>query len=1549
MASTRVRARGDASWGSGSRRQGYNRRFAEYGYWRKGQVESFFFYNFPESWDAKAMWHRFQEYGKVTDVFVPGKRDRRGKRFGFVRMEGVQDVKQVEEKLNRIWIGSYKLRVRLAVDRGQHRLSIQGKAGVQVNIREQRYVQPGKSFVQAVLGHSSKAGEDQALIKTVDGLPKGEAVDRVSSNQMMPEIPAVSGAAIKTGNVMVESMREEIIEFAPLHEEKQWLEGSMVAVVRSMSLISTIQERIDVDGGLINISPLGGRSLLLTERSKGVLGEYLQQHKDLFDLWCEDINPWAMATQQSARMVWLRVSGVPLKAWCDRCFETIGSSVGEVLKVEDEMFEVRIAEEEWRADPDWWLADEDRRDAPETESESGSEFFLSVNGEEDHELRLDVIRGTDEDDSDEDRLHEEGILYSNPVDGQAGNEVGREKEDGPDGPGVETGLKEPSCERLEVEKGRGPCVSGLVVQETGHPVQQDMGKTGEMYETEQKEISSARLLGFRDFREKRKKDLRECYSKEKEASREGGEWGSKKLKCNFVNVYAPTDRHKKVRLWAELRQRIMDEEGRWLIVGDFNAVRCIEERRGRTGESPDMKEFNNFVVSTGLVDLKLSNRRFTWYRPDGSSMSRLDRALLSGPKPFRVLDAWQQHPQFKKVVEDKWKDLKVEGYAGYRCKQKLKWLKEFLKGWNKEVFGNMESEFQNVAHKVAQIDMKNEMRELADREVIQRKEGFQEIWEILRKREAIWRQKSRSEWVKLGDQNSRFFHKMANGRKAQNSIPGLLCDGRWVEEPDMVKTEVFNFFRNMFQEEHWNRPKPTNLVFKRISDEQRLWLERPFSDEEIEEGLKSCAGGKAPGPDGYNFNFLKLFWNCIKEDFVNFFREFHQHSRLVKGLNSSFLALIPKKLSTRELKDFRPISLIGCMYKLLAKVLANRLKVVMPEIIGEAQSAFVGGRQLVDSVLVLNEVVDEVRIRKKSAFLFKADFQKAYDCVSWSFLDGMMDGFGFGAKWRGWIMECLSTARVSVLVNGSPTEEFDVEKGLRQGDPLSPFLFLMVVEGLNGLVKKAENEGLLHGIEVGKKGLVVSLLQFADDTVFLGRLTLLNSVLSALPTFFMSLFLMPKSVLDQLIKIQRDFLWGATANKRKIAWVKWDAICCSKEKGGLGVPDMRRRNWALLGKWWYRLGDGREGLWKRVVKDKYYGGEGEVSLIDVDTLRLSKIWGDILCISGQSAKLKNMLVKGFRWEVGDGCRVGFWRDMWVGNKALRDSFPRLFQLAENKDGKVRENGSWEGDRWHWVMKWRRERRGREKDEEKKLREVLGSVQIRQTEVDNWQWTFDVGGRYTVKTAYDLLDSVDSLLEGHLCKLVWCEMVPSKVSIFGWRLCLDRLPTRWNLQKRGMVLLGDGMKCGLCQEGVEDVDHLFCTCKSAWLVWVKVIQWWGLEVVMPDKVRGVVDFFIWCMGSLVGKKMGACIFLVVAWYIWYWRNVLVFQQHGDIREQLLELIQDKSYLWIRNKVEGSVFSFVQWQKNPVECARELTRYKRSLKVFKQQQGRRIHPGLPEAEM
>lgn len=150
---------------------------------------------------------------------------------------------------------------------------------------------------------------------------------------------------------------------------------------------------------------------------------------------------------------------------------------------------------------------------------------------------------------------------------------------------------------------------------------------------------------------------------------------------------------------------------------------------------------------------------------------------------------------------------------------------------------------------------------------------------------------------------------------------------------------------------------------------------------------------------------------------------------------------------------------------------------------------------MLDSVVVINEVVHEAKVKRRPSIIFKVDFEKAYDSVDWGFLEYMMNRMGFCAKWIAWIMGCLGSASISVLVNGSPTGEFQMEKGLRQGDPLAPFLFLIVAEGLTGLFSNAVSLGKFKGIAVGKEGdLVVSLLQFADDTVFVGEASIQNLV-----------------------------------------------------------------------------------------------------------------------------------------------------------------------------------------------------------------------------------------------------------------------------------------------------------------------------------------------------------------------------------------------------------------------------------------------------------------------
>jgi len=197
--------------------------------------------------------------------------------------------------------------------------------------------------------------------------------------------------------------------------------------------------------------------------------------------------------------------------------------------------------------------------------------------------------------------------------------------------------------------------------------------------------------------------------------------------------------------------------------------------------------------------------------------------------------------------------------------------------------------------------------------------------------------------------------------------------------------------------------------------------------------------------------------------------------------------LIPKVENPQRLNEFRPISLVGSLYKILAKLLANRLRLVIGSVISESQTAFVKNRQILDGILIANEVVDEVSRLKKELMLFKVDFEKAYDSFDWGYLDAVMERMSFPVLWRKWIRECVCTATASVLVNGSPTEEFSLHRGLRQGDPLSPFLFLLAVEGLHSLMKAMIDNHLFSGYSVGvDSSVVVSHLQFADDTLLIG-------------------------------------------------------------------------------------------------------------------------------------------------------------------------------------------------------------------------------------------------------------------------------------------------------------------------------------------------------------------------------------------------------------------------------------------------------------------------------
>jgi hypothetical protein len=305
-------------------------------------------------------------------------------------------------------------------------------------------------------------------------------------------------------------------------------------------------------------------------------------------------------------------------------------------------------------------------------------------------------------------------------------------------------------------------------------------------------------------------------------------------------------------------------------------------------------------------------------------------------------------------------------------------------------------------------------------------------------------------------------------------------------DPDVISDPITLFYNRLFTEEESQRPLLDGLDFSMISDEDVAWLECSFDDDEVVGVVLGFNGDKAPGSDGFTMGFFQSCWDVVKADIMTFLNDFHGCYSFEKSLNATFVSLIPKKSEAMEIKDFRPISLVGGVYKILAKLLANRLRVVLRKIISNSHNAFVQGRQILDSVLIANECLDSRVQQGDPGVLCKLDVEKAYDHVNWDFLLYLLTRCGFSEKWRHWIKFCISTARFSILVNGSPCGFFASSRGLRQRDPLSPLLFVIVMEALSRLLDRAIREGLCSGFTVGKSdetSLMVSHLLFADDTL----------------------------------------------------------------------------------------------------------------------------------------------------------------------------------------------------------------------------------------------------------------------------------------------------------------------------------------------------------------------------------------------------------------------------------------------------------------------------------
>jgi len=352
-------------------------------------------------------------------------------------------------------------------------------------------------------------------------------------------------------------------------------------------------------------------------------------------------------------------------------------------------------------------------------------------------------------------------------------------------------------------------------------------------------------------------------------------------------------------------------------LGDFNSIRNERERRGinspnGNGNKRELQGFNNFIDNMELVDIPCIGRKYTWYRPNGKAKSRLGRFLVSfewlqqwtgskqyvidrqisdhcalvlksnvvdwGPKPFKFLDIWQEDKEFENFIKSKWESYVVQGNEIIVLKEKLKMLKNDLKGWNKDVIGHIYKIKLDILRNIQKLDMRDDVDGLDENKIRERRELLSQLQDINERNESLLQQKSRALWIKQGDSNSKFFHASIKWRRLRNEIKGAHCNlsGIWVEEPNRVKEVVKEFYKNKMSAIEDIGVRLDNVEFKEISESDNRLLTDPFDEKEIKEAIWNCDSHKSPGPNGVTFSFIKNNWCLLEKDVLGAVKFFHR-------------------------------------------------------------------------------------------------------------------------------------------------------------------------------------------------------------------------------------------------------------------------------------------------------------------------------------------------------------------------------------------------------------------------------------------------------------------------------------------------------------------------------------------------------------------------------------------------------------------------------------------------------------------------------------------------
>ena len=376
--------------------------------------------------------------------------------------------------------------------------------------------------------------------------------------------------------------------------------------------------------------------------------------------------------------------------------------------------------------------------------------------------------------------------------------------------------------------------------------------------------------------------------------------------------------------------------------------------------------------------------------------------------------------------------------------------------------------------------------------------------------------------------------------------------------------------------------------------------------------------------------------------------------------------------------------------------------------------------------------------------------------------------------------------------------------------------------------------------------------------------------------------------------------------------MSWEDLCKPKEEGGLGFKDVRKFNFALLAKWRWRFMSQERGKWKEVLESKY-GAELECPHTPV---KYQSWWlRDLVkvCMEGGG---DGWFQEEVLWKLDRGDKVRFWEDVWIGNSSLKSLLYRLFSLSVNQEQKIEDVGEWEGTDWRWRLEWRRDKFEWESELEANLLECILRANINKNISDIPVWGEEELENYSVNIAYNHLAKRPRATHHSAFEYLWQAKAFPNVLTTAWRALLNRIPTRESLSRRGVQM--NSRVCVLCQEKEESCQHLFIECKNAQQVWSSCLKWLGLLSVQHNDIKDHFVSFHIAQASSKQNLVLKGVWAAIVRCIWDQRNAILFRQRVVDAEEILQMTQLKSWLWMKHRESFLNYSFADWTLNPTIC-------------------------------